>query len=131
MPGSQVSGASWSGTTAVSSCCSLVSIQNISGVTLLGRQSYFLVVAAGIPLTSEYWMWNNQGATVVGGLGEPRALKTDIPLLMEQPAATPPSTQTPSNGPDKREMTRQVAFVAFPHSRARYIVRAMSDGLVR
>jgi hypothetical protein len=63
VPGSQVSGASWTGTTGVSSCCSLVSIQNISGVTLLGGQSYFLVLAAGIPSTSDYWMWNNQGAT--------------------------------------------------------------------
>jgi hypothetical protein len=63
VPGAQVGGASWSGTTTVSSCCALVSFQNISGVTLVGGQSYFLVVAAGIPLTTDYWVWNNQGAT--------------------------------------------------------------------
>jgi hypothetical protein len=50
---------------------------------------------------------------------------------MDKVAATPPSTQTPGNGPDNREMRRQIAFVAMPHSRARYLVRAMSDGQVR
>ena len=47
LPGIQVSNAFWSTSTpyAFDSCCGLVSIQNISGLTLTGGTQYFLVLA--------------------------------------------------------------------------------------
>lgn len=67
-PGAQVSGADWnslSTTTILGNCCGLVSITGITGVTLTGGISYFMVLT---PVSSSdaswnAWNWNNQGTT--------------------------------------------------------------------
>jgi hypothetical protein len=65
LPGAQVAGAFWDLSTTASSgtCCSLVSVTGISGVTLTGGQEYFLVLSP-LSLTDDSWnVWdlNNQG----------------------------------------------------------------------
>jgi len=65
-PGSEVSGAYWSESTPfqVWGCCGLVSVTGITGVTLTGGQSYFMVLTplstSGDSMNVSYW--NNQGA---------------------------------------------------------------------
>ncbi|MGA3201241.1 MAG: choice-of-anchor R domain-containing protein [Bryobacteraceae bacterium] len=64
-PGTQVAGAFWDLSTTASSgtCCSLVSVTGISGVTLTGGQEYFMVLSP-LSLTDDSWnVWdqNNQG----------------------------------------------------------------------
>lgn len=66
-PGTQVAGAFWNNLStneAVFTCCSLVTISGISGVTLTGGQSYFLVLGpVSISDTSlNVWMFNTVGA---------------------------------------------------------------------
>jgi hypothetical protein len=66
-PGTEVSGAYWSESTPIEggSCCSLLSIPGITGVTLNGGQSYFLVLGP-LSLTDTSWdsiALNNQGVT--------------------------------------------------------------------
>ena len=65
LPGVEVAGAYWDLSTSASysSCCDLVSITGIAGVTLTGGQQYFMILG---PLSiSDYsdnaWYWNNQG----------------------------------------------------------------------
>ena len=67
-PGAQVSGADWNSlttTTAFGSCCGLVSITGITGVTLTGGISYFMALTPVSISDTSYnaWIWNNQGAT--------------------------------------------------------------------
>lgn len=60
VPGSQVAGAYWGSLVAVA-CCGLVTIP-VSGVSLTGGQSYFMVLGPMnlIDTTWESWNWNNQ-----------------------------------------------------------------------
>jgi PEP-CTERM motif len=66
LPGTQVAGAFWNNlvtTEPAGSCCNLVTIGGISGVTLTGGQSYFIVLGP-VSLTDASWTvfdWNNQG----------------------------------------------------------------------
>jgi hypothetical protein len=66
-PGAQIGSDYWSLSTSASTgtCCSLVSITGITGVTLTGGSSYFMVLG---PLSASdnswnLWNFNNQGAT--------------------------------------------------------------------
>jgi len=67
-PGTQVAGAYWSPLTTSQSypgCCGLVTITGISGVSLTGGESYFMVLG---PLSISddsfnVWNFNNQGVT--------------------------------------------------------------------
>lgn len=61
LPGTQVANAYWGNLQGVG-CCTLITIP-VSGVTLTGGQSYFMIVG---PMnlssdTFEVWNWNNQG----------------------------------------------------------------------
>ena len=65
LPGAQVAGAYWSLSASASyaSCCDLISIAGITGVTLTGGQQYFMILG---PLSisdnsDNAWYWNNQG----------------------------------------------------------------------
>jgi hypothetical protein len=64
LPGSQVSGASWTLSSSIPNytCCDLVSVTGISGVSLDGGQDYFMILA---PLDSsgDLWRFNDQGDT--------------------------------------------------------------------
>jgi len=69
LPGAEVPGAYWSLSTTLpdASCCALVFVTNIMGVTLTGGQQYFMVLG---PLSitdnsATEWAWNSQGATGV------------------------------------------------------------------
>lgn len=67
VPGSQVANAYWGNLAGVVRCCNLITIP-VSGVTLTGGQSYFMVVG---PMnlsssTFEAWNWNIIG---ISGLG--------------------------------------------------------------
>jgi len=64
-PGVQVAGASWNSTSNDPPCCPLLSITNISGVTLTGGAEYFLVLGP-LNLTDNSasgLIHNNQGVT--------------------------------------------------------------------
>jgi hypothetical protein len=65
-PGDRVAGALWEATTSAASttCCDLVSITGISGVTLTGGDQYFLFVepASLAEVSYNFWNFNNQGA---------------------------------------------------------------------
>lgn len=66
LPGTEVAGAYWGGLSssqAFGGCCGLVTVTGISGVTLTGGQSYFMLLG---PMTTssttwEAWNWNSQG----------------------------------------------------------------------
>jgi len=65
-PGVQVANAQWSPlNTNIVTCCALVTISGITGVTLEGGQSYYLVLGAVSPTdnSADYWAYNNQGVT--------------------------------------------------------------------
>jgi hypothetical protein len=64
-PGAQVSGAFWNLFGVSGACCPLVSQTGITGVTLIGGQSYFMVVGPRIitDTSQNIWANNNQGAT--------------------------------------------------------------------
>ncbi|MGA3315395.1 MAG: PEP-CTERM sorting domain-containing protein [Candidatus Korobacteraceae bacterium] len=65
LPGTEVGGAYWgnlSSSQAFGGCCGLVTVTGISGVTLTGGQSYFMLLG---PMTNssttwEAWNWNSQ-----------------------------------------------------------------------
>ncbi len=62
LPGTQVANAYWGNLRGAVSCCTMITIP-VSGVTLTGGQSYFMIVG---PMnlsgdTFEVWNWNNQG----------------------------------------------------------------------
>ena len=68
LPGLEL--ASWldlSTTTANGSCCGLVSLTGIMGVTLTGGQEYFMVLGPVNPTdnSGNLWMWNTQGVAGV------------------------------------------------------------------
>ena len=68
LPGTQVGGAYWgnlSSTQPFGGCCGLVSVTGVSGVTLTGGDSYFLILGPMnlTDTTWEAWNYNNQGAT--------------------------------------------------------------------
>lgn len=71
LAGTQLSNAFWSLATTVEfgTCCDLVTIGGISGVTVNGGAAYFLIVAPANPAdsSSNAWDWNTQGAS--GRLG--------------------------------------------------------------
>ena len=67
LPGVQVPGAFWNASTpyVVGTCCSLVSIQGITNVTLTGGSQYFLTLAP-VNLSDSglnVWAYNSVGAT--------------------------------------------------------------------
>jgi hypothetical protein len=71
LPGLQL--ASWlnlSATTPEETCCGLVSITGITGVTLTGGQQYFMVLGPVNPTdnSANLWMWNTQGVAGVSSL---------------------------------------------------------------
>lgn len=62
LPGTQVANANWGNLQGALDCCTPITI-HVSGVTLIGGQSYFMIVG---PMnlsgdTFEVWNWNNQG----------------------------------------------------------------------
>ena len=62
LPGTQVANAYWGNLQGAVACCTPITI-HVSGVTLTGGQSYFMIVG---PMnlsgdTFEVWNWNNQG----------------------------------------------------------------------
>jgi len=65
--GNQVTGAFWSlsAPTQYGTCCSLVSVNGIAGVTLTGGQQYFMLIEPLSPSDGSWngWNWNNQGAS--------------------------------------------------------------------
>lgn len=66
LPGTEVGGAYWgnlSSSEPFGSCCGVVSVSGISGVTLTGGQSYFMILGAMSTgsTTWEAWNWNDQG----------------------------------------------------------------------
>ena len=66
LPGTEVAGASWgnlSSSQTFGGCCGLVTVTGISGVTLTGGQSYFMLLGpmSGSSTTWEAWNWNSQG----------------------------------------------------------------------
>lgn len=66
LPGTQVGGALWtnlSSSEPFGSCCGVVTISGISGVTLAGGQSYFMILGpmSVNATTWEAWNWNDQG----------------------------------------------------------------------
>lgn len=72
LPGVQIANAFWGNlmsNTSFGSCCGLVTISGISGVSLSGGQQYFMVLAPTDPTdpSIELWNFNNQG---VNGNGE-------------------------------------------------------------
>jgi hypothetical protein len=67
IPGTQVPGAYWTLSTPNSSpvCCSLTPVTGITGVTLTGGQSYFLLLGplSTTDASNNYIVGNNQGVT--------------------------------------------------------------------
>ena len=68
LPGSQVAGARWdnlSSSQNFGGCCGLVTISNISGVSLTGGQQYFVILGPEhlTDTTWEAWNQNSTGAT--------------------------------------------------------------------
>jgi hypothetical protein len=68
LPGAQVAGALWTNLSSAETfgdCCGLVTIANISGVSLTSGTQYFMVVGptSTSSTTWEAWNENNQGAT--------------------------------------------------------------------
>jgi hypothetical protein len=60
-PGAQVAGALWTGLTAnenFGSCCNLTTISGISGVTLTGGQSYFMILGPASLNDTSWNAWN-------------------------------------------------------------------------
>jgi hypothetical protein len=64
-PRAQIPGAYWSLSTPYSagSCCGLVSVTGITGVSLTGGKSYFLVLGPTDPYDDNIFAWNSQGVT--------------------------------------------------------------------
>ncbi len=68
IPGTQVSGAYWGNLAAdpnIGQCCTLVTIDGISGVHLDAAAQYFMVVGPMVPSSGTFasWQINNQGVT--------------------------------------------------------------------
>ena len=66
LPGTEVGGAYWSNLSSSQNfggCCGVVSVSGISGVTLTGGQSYFMILGpmSTSSTTWEAWNWNDQG----------------------------------------------------------------------
>jgi hypothetical protein len=66
LPGTEVGGAYWgnlSSSTTFGQCCGLVTVSGISGVSLTGGDSYFMILGPMnlTDTTFEAWNWNNQG----------------------------------------------------------------------
>ena len=66
LPGTQVADAYWgnlSSSQAFGGCCGLVTVSGISGVSLTGGDSYFIILGAmhTTDTTFEVFNWNNQG----------------------------------------------------------------------
>jgi hypothetical protein len=68
-PGSQLPGAYWNGLVATApygTCCSLVSVNGVSGVSLVGGQEYFLVLG---PENANDDSFNNLNLNTMGATG--------------------------------------------------------------
>ena len=67
VPGSQVTNAYWSLTTSLASftCCGVVTVGDIQGVTITGGQQYFMVLSPLDPATNDDFADNTQGVTGV------------------------------------------------------------------
>jgi hypothetical protein len=65
LPGTHVANASWSLSAPYTalSCCALVSVTGITGVSLDGGQQYFMILAPSSTFSFEGWRWNNQSVT--------------------------------------------------------------------
>jgi PEP-CTERM motif len=66
LPGTEVGGAYWgdlSSSQPFGGCCGVVTVSGISGVTLTGGQSYFMILGPMhiADTTWEAWNWNDQG----------------------------------------------------------------------
>jgi len=68
LPGVQVAGAFWSlsTSTVAGSCCGLVSIAGITGVSLTGGQQYFMVLSPVSVADSSLNVWNENTQGVTG-----------------------------------------------------------------